>query len=168
MITDNNLKSDFLIFFFLLLVSRSLCIAFVASIFPLWTLIVCLIHAFLFGLITFIIDRPKFSRSYLGNFLFCLVLGVVYIFTFISVRDAPTRYKYLLYYLFCSVENIICVILFIFFANEDLRALAYLFYPLCAMAIAFYYIGIVFMVIYYLYFHPRITARTSKRIINNN
>lgn len=150
------------------LVSRTLCIAFVASIFPLWTLMACLAHALIFGFVTYIIDRPKFTRSSLGNFLFCLVLGVVYIFTYISVRDAPTRYKYLLYYVFCSMENVICIAIFILNASTDLVSIAYLFYPLCAMALSFYYIGIVFMIIYYLYFHPRITARTSKRIINNN
>ncbi|XP_065363535.1 XK-related protein 4 [Calliphora vicina] len=153
---------------FCISVSRTLCIAFVASIFPLWLLIACLVHALLFGFVTFIVDRPKFARNSFCNFLFCLVLGVVYIFTYISVRDAPTRYKYLIYYIFCSLENIICVLLFIFYANNDLRSLAILFYPLCAMALAFYYVGILFMVIYYLYFHPRITARNSKRIINNN
>ncbi|KAI8118860.1 hypothetical protein FF38_10945 [Lucilia cuprina] len=153
---------------FCIAVSRSLCISFVASIFPLWLLIACLVHALLFGFVTFIVERPKFARCSFCNFLFCLVLGIVYIFTYISVRDAPTRYKYLCYYIFCSLENIVCVLLFIFYADNDLRSLAVLFYPLCAMALAFYYVGIVFMVIYYLYFHPRITARNSKRIINNN
>uniref|UniRef100_A0A1B0FI26 XK-related protein n=1 Tax=Glossina morsitans morsitans TaxID=37546 RepID=A0A1B0FI26_GLOMM len=149
-------------------VSRTLCIALVASIFPLWTLVASLSHALLFGFITFIIERPKFANSSLSNFLFCLVLGFVYVFTFISVRDAPTRYKYISYYLFCTIENIACVTLFILYASSDLAAIALLFYPLCGLALSFYYIGIGFMIIYYLYFHPRITARTSKRIINNN
>ncbi|XP_013099964.1 XK-related protein 6 [Stomoxys calcitrans] len=153
---------------FCISVSRTLCISFVASVFPLWTLIACFGHALVFGLATFIMDRPKFSRSSLCNFLFCLVLGIVYIFTYISVRDAPTRYKYLLYYVFCSMENVICIAIFTMNASADLVSVAYLFYPLCAVALSFYYIGIVFMFIYYLYFHPRITARKSKRIINNN
>ncbi|XP_073835584.1 XK-related protein 4 [Musca autumnalis] len=153
---------------FCISVSRTLCIAFVASVFPLWTVLACLIHALVSGFVTFIIDRPKFARSSLGNFFFCLILGIVYIFTYISVRDAPTRYKYLFYYMFCSMENVICIAMFMLYASPDLISIGYLFYPLCAMGFSFYYIGIVFMIIYYLYFHPRITARTSKRIINNN
>ncbi|XP_075155079.1 XK-related protein 4 [Haematobia irritans] len=153
---------------FCISVSRTLCIAFVASVFPLWTLIACLGHAFIFGFVTFIVDRPKFSRSTLCNFFFCLVLGVVYLFTYISVRDAPTRYKYLFYYIFCSMENVFCIAIFTLNASSDLVSISYLFYPLCIMALLFYYIGIIFMIIYYLYFHPRITARKSKRIINNN
>uniref|UniRef100_A0A1A9X025 XK-related protein n=1 Tax=Glossina brevipalpis TaxID=37001 RepID=A0A1A9X025_9MUSC len=149
-------------------VSRTLCIALVASIFPLWTLVACLSHALIFGFITFIIERPKFANSSLGNFLFCIVLGFVYVFTFISVRDAPTRYKYVSYYIFCTIENIACVTLFILYASSELAVIAFLFYPLCGLALTFYYIGIGFMIIYYLYFHPRITARISKRIINNN
>jgi len=140
----------------------------VASLFAYWTLLACFIHSFILGCITFVIDRPKFAANAFLNFLFCCVLGTVYLFTYIAVKDAPTRKKYVLYYLLCLSENICCITIFVLFANGSLVSLAFLFYPLCAITLAFYPIGIVFMIIYYLYYHPKITARKSKRLINNS
>ncbi|XP_037937968.1 XK-related protein 6-like [Teleopsis dalmanni] len=148
-------------------VSRTLCIAFVASLFPLWTIVACLSHAFLFGFVTFIVERPVFASTSCLNFLFCLILGVVYLFTYISVKDASTKYKYLIYYIICFTENIICIALFMSFASSNLFQWTYLFYSLCAMALVFYIFGLTFMIIYYTCFHPKKTARKSK-LVNNN
>lgn len=147
-------------FFEMFTVSRTLSIAFVASVFPLWTLLACLSHGLILGFITFIADRPRFTpNSLLGNFLFCMVLGIVYIFTYIPVRDAPTRYKYSLYYLFCFLENIACVVVFISYASPDLTYNTWLFSILCSLTLVLYFIGLSFMLIYYVCFHPRVTAR---------
>lgn len=144
------------------LVSRTLSIAFVASIFPLWSLMASLSHGLILGFITFIIDRPRFTPNCLiGNFFFCLILGIVYIFTYIPVRDAPTRYKYTLYYFFCFLENLICIFAFIYYSPSELTRNIWLFSILCSLTLVLYFIGLLFMLIYYVCCHPRLTARAK-------
>ncbi|XP_053949546.1 XK-related protein 4 isoform X1 [Anastrepha ludens] len=147
---------------FCISVSRILCITFVTILFPIWMIVACLLHAIIMGFVTYIIERPQFS-GIIGfhNFLFCLALGLIYLFIYIPVKDTPTRYKYALYYAICSVENIICVVLFIYYAPENLSKSTALFYTLCTLAIGFYYVGICCMCIYYMYFHPNVKARKN-------
>ncbi|XP_068159879.1 XK-related protein 6 [Drosophila tropicalis] len=134
-------------FFFLLCltVSRTLCIAYVASIYPLATLAMCLCHIFVCGSIVFLVDAPKLANSVFLNYLCCITFGVVYLFIFTPVKDAPTKYKYIYYLSFCLVQNITACILFI---------------PLyISIAIlGLYVIGIVLMIFYYLMCHPGITS----------
>ncbi|XP_055843904.1 XK-related protein 4-like isoform X2 [Episyrphus balteatus] len=146
-------------------VSRILCLSLVASLFPLWTLFGCIMHSIFFGVLTYLIDYPQFCAVSLGKFLFCMILGFVYLFTYIMPKDGRTRNKYIIYYTLNSLENIACVALFILFSSDSMRS-SMLFYPLCILSVAFYYIGILCMILYYTRFHPKITARSSKLILN--
>ncbi|XP_067639061.1 XK-related protein 6-like isoform X2 [Eurosta solidaginis] len=150
---------------FCISVSRTLCITFVAMLFPIWMIVACVLHAIIMGFVTFIVERPHFSNIAFHNFLFSIALGFVYLFIYIPVKEAPTRYKYAIYYISCSLENIICVLLFIGYAPVSLKQSTALFYILCSLAISFYYVGILCMCIYYRHFHPNVKAR---RNINTN
>ncbi|XP_016998678.2 XK-related protein 6 isoform X1 [Drosophila takahashii] len=145
---DIAAKGRFLQFLFLLCltVSRTLCIAYVASLFPIETLIICAAHACFCGTIVFFVDSPMIAESRFMNYLYCLCFGVVYLFIFTPVKDAPTKYKYASYLTFCLLQNTFACALFI---------------PLylSIAIIALYIVGIVLIVFYYTYCHPN-TIRT--------
>ncbi|XP_023164809.2 XK-related protein 4 isoform X3 [Drosophila hydei] len=90
---DIGAKGLFVQFWFLLCLtaSRTICIAYLASIFPMETFAVCILHMVLCGTILFIADTPKFGKSPLMNYILCLSFGAVYIFIFTPVSDGPTN-----------------------------------------------------------------------------
>ncbi|XP_039960662.1 XK-related protein 6 [Bactrocera neohumeralis] len=148
---------------FCISLSRIFCMAFVAVLFPVWTIVACVLHAVILGFVTYIVERPEFTSIIsINNFLFCIALGFIYIFIYIPVKEAPTRYKYALYYLICSIENIICVGLFIYYPPNNLLESISLFYTICVLAIVFYYVGICCMLIYYVNYHPNVNTKRNK------
>ncbi|KAL5278491.1 hypothetical protein ACFFRR_003241 [Megaselia abdita] len=145
------------LFNFCLLVGRTLSIAIVASLFPLEILIACLLHAFAFGLATFFIDRPTFcSKQCFGSMVFSMLLGCVYIFMYILTKEGKTFFKYLCYYGIYILENVVCVVVFWMFA---LTRLSFILIPLVVLPLALSFFGVIFMIVYYKFYHPNITAR---------
>ena len=71
---------------------------------------------------------------------------------FFNAKEERTRYKYLLYYSFCLVENsaIICIW---FLSPSTSLANWYVFPAMVGHYLAFF-AGIMFMLCYYLWFHP--------------
>ncbi|XP_062138274.1 XK-related protein 6 [Drosophila sulfurigaster albostrigata] len=134
-------------FWFLLCfsVSRTVCIAYVASQVPMETSIASIIQIILSATLVFVFDQPKFSKSAIMNYILCLAFGIVYLFIYTPVKDAPTKFKYLLYLTFCLLQNIILCIFYI---------------PLylSIAIIVLYLIGIALMIYYYLQCHPGITS----------
>lgn len=143
----------------ILLVSRVLSIAAVASVFPKWTLIGCSVHAMSMSLWIFLFDRSPFcSSTMFHSFAFSLVLGMVFIFNYILPKVRRTRYRYAIFYSICFIENIICVYFFYNFASPYTKAKSY-FVSICVLAIVPFALGIAFMIIYYTRFHPNIIVR---------
>ncbi|BFG01273.1 XK-related protein 6 [Drosophila madeirensis] len=142
---DITAKGRFVQFLFLLCltVSRTLCIAYMASLFPLETLCFCILHVCFCGTVVFVFDSPTIAQSRVLNYIYCLTFGVVYIFIFTPVKDAPTKYKYASYLTFCLLQNIVVCVLYI---------------PiyLSTAIIALYICGIVLTIYYYLFCHPSI------------
>lgn len=89
------------------------------------------------------------------DILFSMVLGLVYIFTYITAKDGQTRYNYFLYYLICFIENTGMVIVWCISANSEI----WFFYPAVITQMVCFFFGVAFMVLYYRYFHP--TRRTK-------
>lgn len=141
------------------LVSRVLSIAAAASLFPMWTLVGCSVHAMSMALWIFLFDRSPFcSATMFHSFGFSLVLGMVFIFNYILPKVRRTRYRYAIFYSICFVENVVCVYFFYNFASHDTMEKSY-FILICVLAIVPFAVGIVFMVIYYTKFHPNIIVR---------
>ncbi|XP_017063785.1 XK-related protein 6 isoform X2 [Drosophila eugracilis] len=140
---DIAAKGRFLQFIFLLCltVSRTLCIGYVASLFPIETLTICAVHACFCGTTVFLVDSPMIAESRFMNYLYCLCFGIVYLFIFTPVKDAPTKYKYLYYLTFCLLQNTFACVLFI---PLDLSI----------AIIALYILGIILIIIYYTNCHP--------------
>ncbi|XP_020797873.1 XK-related protein 6 [Drosophila serrata] len=142
---DIAARGRFIQFIFLLCftVSRTICIAYMASVFPLETVAFCAVHACLCGSVVFVVDSPTIAMSRFINYLYCLCFGVVYLFIYTPLKDGPTKYKYAIYLTFCLLQNVIACVLYI---------------PLyVAIAItALYIVGIVLLIFYYSSCHPSI------------
>lgn len=166
-------------------VSRILSIAIVASLFPRWyvcqkrissnkiqnkncfflcrTLLYFSIHAIVMGLWVFIFDRSPFcSNTWIHSLLFSLILGFVFIFNYILPKARQTRYRYAIFYTICFIENIICVGLYVTYSREEDKQEDY-FLILCLMSILPFIVGIFFMILYYLWFHPNLVSRRIYR-----
>ncbi|KAH8303726.1 hypothetical protein KR018_008551 [Drosophila ironensis] len=155
---DIAAKGRFVQFFFLIcltgnklychlpfVVSRTLCIAYMASLFPHETLALCLVHICLSALIVFLVDAKMIAKSRPMNCLYCLCFGIVYLFIFTPVKDAPTKYKYSIYLTICLLQNIVACALFI-----------PLYFSIAIIVL--YVTGIVLIILYYLTCHPSIIA----------
>ncbi|EDW65792.1 cell death abnormality protein 8 [Drosophila virilis] len=125
--------------------SRTICIAYMASLFPMETFAACILHILLCGTVVFIVDTPKFGRSQIMNYILCLTFGAVYIFIFTPVSDGPTKYKYIIYLSLCFLQNLFACIIWI---------------PLYLAILinGFFIMGIALMIYYYLQCHPGITS----------
>lgn len=155
-------------FKFLLLVSRVLSIASIATIFPQWTLTACGVHAILMALWIFLLDRSPFcSQTTCHSLIFSLMLGAVFIFNYILPKVRRTRYRFATFYTICFIENCVCVALFIYYSDEARRT-QFWFIPLCLLAIIPFLFGLIFMLVYYLHFHPNVVIRREMQKTNGN
>lgn len=141
---------------FCISISRIVSISIMASIFPQYTLIACASHVFIMALWIMGFDRSPFcSTTILHTFLFSLVLGIVYVFSYILPKEGPTFYRYLVYYIICGIENVCCVLVFILYSKLDEIYVIVLSF----LATFPFVMGIFFMIIFYKYLHPNITNR---------
>ncbi|XP_077522823.1 XK-related protein 6-like [Amblyomma americanum] len=135
--------------------SRAGALALFASQYKYWLLPACIGH---WGVMTVWVmhqgtrfcdsdaGRPRPCREYLFNML----IGAIYLFCFLNVKDEPTRYKYSAYYVIAFLENTALIVLWYFRADP---ALWYRL-PLLIGVIGSFVVGILFMLIYYRFFHP--------------
>jgi hypothetical protein len=82
-----------------------------------------------------------------------LFTGVIYIFMFFNAKEERTRYKYLLYYSFSFLENTAIILVWLLHPGTHLAATWYALPALTAHYLTFT-AGILFMLCYYLGFHP--------------
>lgn len=88
--------------------------------------------------------------------VFSMLLGCVYVFMYILTKEGKTFVKYLCYYGIYILENMACVFVFWMFA---LTRLSFILIPLVVLPLALSFFGVVFMIVYYRFYHPNITAR---------
>lgn len=92
------------------------------------------------------------------KFFFATILGLVYIFTYLSPTEGQgnSRNRYLGYYGIFLVENISAVTVWAIIGNDQNE-----WYYLLLMigSITPFFVGIMFMIIYYIFFHPHITYK---------
>lgn len=141
--------------FIIISVSRVASLSAVAYLFPHWTVLACAIHiAVMTTWLQFYDTSPFCSHTKLGQMSFSLALGAVYLFTYILPVEGRTRYRYTVYYSICFIQNITCMSLWYVYADNLVRTSIY-FYPILVLCVVPYVIGIVFMVIYYAFLHPK-------------
>lgn len=115
------------------------------------------------GLWVFIFDRSPFcSNTWIHSLLFSLILGFVFIFNYILPKARQTRYRYATFYTICFLENIVCVVLYVTYSQEQDKQEDY-FLILCILSIVPFIVGVFFMILYYLWFHPNLVSRRVYR-----
>jgi len=129
--------------------ARVLALALFASVFPKYIGPLCAAHWMVMSFWV-IFQRTAACNTHCEEFLFALVLGAIYIFSFFNAKEEQTRNKYLLYFSFSFVEN--TALLAIWFWRAD-KTVWYVFPALLGHYLAFFG-GIMFMLCYYIWFHP--------------
>ncbi|CAK1543678.1 unnamed protein product [Leptosia nina] len=146
---------------FLVTLSRITSISIVAYMFPYWAVLACGIHILIMTMWLQFYDRSTFcSQSKVAEFFFSLALGAVYLFTYILPVEGRTRYRYTLYYSICGIQNLICGLLWILYVDEGLKMSIY-FYPVMLLSTVPYVVGLLFMLVYYGCFHPKVSVSSS-------
>ncbi|XP_026807050.1 XK-related protein 6 [Rhopalosiphum maidis] len=148
-------------------VSRILSISLAAIVWPQSTGIFCMVHwlfmtlwIFKFQNVTFCIPSNRSEESKIMRFFFSTILGLVYIFTYLSPSEGQgnSKNRYLGYYGVFLVENIVAVTIW---ANTGTDQSQWYYYLLMIGSIAPFFVGILFMAIYYKFFHPHTTYKDN-------
>lgn len=148
----------------LISVSRVISISLIAYHFPYWTVLACSIHILIMTAWIQIFEHPVFcSQNKFAELAFSLALGAVYLFTYILAVEGRTRYRYATYYTVCFCQNVACGLLWYFFVEDQVRESPY-FLLLLLLTVIPYVAGLVIMVVYYMFFHPKL--RRGVRDVN--
>ncbi|CAG0894832.1 unnamed protein product [Darwinula stevensoni] len=93
------------------------------------------------------------SERSIKEFLYNMVVGGIYIFTFLNVKETPSRYKMTLYYMIQLAEDVALGVLW--FIDKETQALT-LWYHIPALPAIYgsFFLGIFFMCLYYKFAHP--------------
>ncbi|XP_063771179.1 XK-related protein 5 [Pseudophryne corroboree] len=100
---------------------------------------------------TDVIARPCYWR------LFNILLGAVYVFCFINVRDGPSRYRIAIFYVIMLLEN--CILLLL--ATDFLQEAVWSNVRLSVAVMSGFLIGCAALIIYYTLLHPKSTEITQ-------
>ncbi|XP_012274294.1 XK-related protein 4 [Orussus abietinus] len=162
----------------LITVSRILAITMVAILYVPYAVSSLLLHWFLMliwigadshGIHEFCRNKnraPHIRRNIIeriSSFMFVSVLSVIYIFIYLNPTDGRTFRKYFFYYTLCLLENIFACLYWMLTPSTDIRFLWYFqFLPLTC--ISFFLLGIVIMILYYVYFHPSLKQKNVESL----
>ncbi|XP_044746132.1 XK-related protein 4-like [Coccinella septempunctata] len=144
--------------------SRVLALGLLASIFPVWMGCICAFH---WGIMSFwlaIGHHQSSCSSRCEELILSVALGLAYVLAFISPKDGPTRYLYLAYYLVCFMENTGALIVWCVANNANDRPLIY--YGAAGTQMFTFFLGIIFLLIYYSKFHPTVINRKKLPDVN--
>ncbi|XP_064605934.1 XK-related protein 6-like [Liolophura sinensis] len=146
--------------------SRVVAIAVFASVYHAWTFLAIGAHWLAMSVWVFIQGPEFFSRRW-ENKLFSFVLGVVYIFCFLNLKDGPTRYKMWPFYLVLLAENGLLVGLW----YREHPSQDTLMIIVTAVVFGGYLLGVLFLLLYYGWCHPSgpiSLCREQKSAIHND
>ncbi|XP_063218078.1 XK-related protein 7-like isoform X2 [Bacillus rossius redtenbacheri] len=143
-------------------VSRILSISAIASVCPYWMAGAVVVHWLVMSAWISVLDRTQFCvstrgdpwRQKVGETLFSFVLGLVYVFTYLTPGEGRTRNRFLVFYSLCFAENMAAVGTWAALAGDETRG-RWFFLPLTCGAAVSYVLGVCFMLVYYRFFHPR-------------
>jgi len=131
--------------------ARVVALSLFASVLPKWIGPLCAGHWVVMA--SWVVwQRTAACNTRCEEFLFALVLGMIYIFMFFNAKEERTRFKYMLYYTFCLLENSAIIAIW-FLSDKTNRTDWYVFPAMTGHYLAFF-AGIFFMICYYLWFHP--------------
>ncbi|XP_026742115.1 uncharacterized protein LOC113504148 [Trichoplusia ni] len=140
-----------LLWHFGMLIGRIPGILLFAIIFGIWTLIPLGLH---WSAMTFwiVVQKTTFCPNKLEETLYNVVMGFVYCFCYINLREGHTRYRLMLFYTLMISQNFGSLFLYVLIADSERQRKSWSI----AAAICIIFgtiIGICSMVLYYRYFH---------------
>ncbi|XP_029341269.1 XK-related protein 4-like [Acyrthosiphon pisum] len=147
------------LWYIMITVSRMLSFSLAAIMWPQSTSIFCMVHWLLMPLcifkyqnVTFCMPSDQSEESRIMRF-FSRILGLVYIFTYLSPSEGQgnSRNRYLGYYGVFLRENVAAVTIWAITGPDQNY---WYYYPLMICSITPFFVGILFMTIYYKFFHP--------------
>lgn len=132
--------------------ARVLALALFASSYDWYIGIACGIHFVIMFLwiVTMKTSFTGISTNKCEELGYNTVLAVMFIFCYFNPVDNPTRNRYSIYYCFMFVENTLLMMLWYAKADSNLWYL----YPAIVGHYLSFFVGLVFMVVYYLLLHP--------------
>ncbi|XP_068625082.1 XK-related protein 6 [Battus philenor] len=140
---------------FFVTLSRVISLSIIAYLYPYWTVLACSVHVIIMSTWLQLFDRSPFcAHNKMGEIAFSFALGGVYLFTYILPTEGRTRYRYTVYYTICFIQNVTCCFIWYFFVDDAMRDSIY-FYPVVFLSCVPYVIGLLLMVAYYTFFHPK-------------
>lgn len=145
------------IWHFCITFSRVISIVLLASVFPEYTVIGIISHAFLMTLWVFLLDRSPFcSYTVFHSFVFSMIFGTVYVFTYILPKDTKSTFsRYTFFYIVIGLENLIAVVVFIMFSTVSISIMTLL----SVLPVLTFIVGLCAMICYYKFLHPNILSR---------
>ncbi|KAF4518816.1 hypothetical protein B566_EDAN008145 [Ephemera danica] len=141
----------------LIAVSRILSFSVLASVYSLYTGCIAIGHWLLmvFWLIVWRRPRGCEGHHFIWTGALCWVLGLVYLFVYISTREGRTRNFYLLYYAVFFLENLGMLGAYTsYFLSDDSLVKPIYFSPVLVGASVSFFAGLIAMLVYYGWFHP--------------
>ncbi|XP_074598715.1 XK-related protein 6-like [Brevipalpus obovatus] len=153
---------------FFTLTSRLVAIGLFISAYTYWILPIAIGH---WGVMTIWImhQGTSFCRNEQFEYLLNMIIGTVYLFCFINIKDEPTRYKYIAYYVIVFIENTVFIALwYLKITSHSLSNIIGVTGPLSTESISVnhtavamvsglfgsFFAGLLFMLLYYRFFHP--------------
>lgn len=130
--------------------SRVLTLAMFAAVYKYWTFVAISSH-WIVMFIWILSQRTKFCDTKCQEFFFNVVMATVYIFCYLNILDGHTRLRYVFFYIIMYLENTALVTAWYAFAGTSSD-----WYIIPVMVAVFIgpCIGFMFMILYYLCYHP--------------
>ncbi|XP_055340617.1 XK-related protein 6-like [Paramacrobiotus metropolitanus] len=129
--------------------SRVIAIALFTVRFTYFGIIFCGVHI-LVMIVWIISQKTDFCPNKPLEACYDVAVGCIYLFAFLNVKDARTRWKYVGYYTVYYVENVVMITLW-FTHTENVH---WFRVPAMVAVIVGFWVGIGFMLLYYQLFHP--------------
>ncbi|CAD5117922.1 DgyrCDS6667 [Dimorphilus gyrociliatus] len=136
--------------------TRVLAMALFASAFTWYIFVFCGVHYVI--VLTWILYQntsffqdEKGERRRCAEFFFDVVVAWIHLYCFFNVTEGHTRLRYAMFYTLVYIENLILT--FFWFISSQTNDLPYHLPALLVVVLGFW-IGITFMLLYYLRFHP--------------
>jgi len=130
--------------------ARIVAMSLFASAFSYWVFVIVGIHWLVMYIWILLQEWKFFSRRSQQCFL-NIVMAIVYVFCQVALVDGHMRLRYLVYYVIVFTENTVMILLW--YTTSATMDWWYISPALITVFVGFF-VGIVFQIIYYMWFHP--------------
>ena len=152
-LTKMSLLLQFLWRFFTIS-SRLISIGLFITAFTYWIFPIAIGH---WGIMTIWVmhQGTHFCADEQAEYFFNMIIGAIYLVCFLNIKDEPTRCKYTSYYVLILLEDILLLSLwYIKSVSLNSKSIHLNYLLTYSGLLAAFFLGILFMVIYYRFFHP--------------